>query len=177
MELGIRNRVAMVAAASKGLGRAIAESLAREGCRLSICSRSLESLEPVRDALGGDALAVACDVSRPEDLQRWYDETVGRFGQVKCVGRGAPRTGGSGLDGRPVLEEQPFAQLISHASSSLGRDEASKEALSVEEEFTILGVVTPIEGSTNVISWTYKCDDAPPAALVRYRGVRSCRAP
>src|SRR4051794_28939379 len=45
MDLGIRNRVAMVAAASKGLGRAIAEALAAEGCRVSICSRSLESLE------------------------------------------------------------------------------------------------------------------------------------
>lgn len=85
MELGIRNRVAMVAAASKGLGRAIAESLAREGCRLSICSRSLDSLEPVKQALGGDTLAVACDVSKPEDLQRWFDETVAHFGQVDIL--------------------------------------------------------------------------------------------
>lgn len=85
MDLGISGRVAMVAAASKGLGRAVAESLAAEGCRLSICSRSLQSLEPVREALGGDSLAVACDVSRPEDLQRWYDETVARFGQVDIL--------------------------------------------------------------------------------------------
>jgi 3-oxoacyl-[acyl-carrier protein] reductase len=85
MDLGIKNRVAMVAAASKGLGRAIAEALAREGCRLSICSRSLESLEPVRDSLGDDALGVACDVSKAEDLQRWYDETVARFGQVDIL--------------------------------------------------------------------------------------------
>ena len=85
MDLGIGNRVAMVAAASKGLGRAVAEALAAEGCRLSICSRSLEALEPVRQALGGDALAVACDVSRPADLQRWFDETVARFGQVDIL--------------------------------------------------------------------------------------------
>lgn len=85
MDLGIRNRVAMVAAASKGLGRAIAEALAAEGCRLSICSRSMESLEPVRASLGGDTLAVACDVSNAEDLQRWYDETVARFGQVDIL--------------------------------------------------------------------------------------------
>ena len=71
MDLGITNRVAMVAAASKGLGRAIAEALAKEGCKLSICSRSLESLEPVRSAIGGDTLAVACDVSNADDLQRW----------------------------------------------------------------------------------------------------------
>jgi len=85
MELGIRNRVAMVAAASKGLGRAIAESLAREGCRLSVCSRSLESLEPVKQALGGDTLAVACDVSKAEDLQRWFDATIAHFGQVDIL--------------------------------------------------------------------------------------------
>ena len=85
MDLGIGNRVAMVAAASKGLGRAIAEALAAEGCRLSICSRSLESLEPVREALGGETLAVACDVSSADDLQRWYDETVARFGQVDIL--------------------------------------------------------------------------------------------
>lgn len=85
MDLGLRNRVAMVAAASKGLGRAIAEALAREGCRLSICSRSLESIEPVRQALGGDTLGVACDVSSGEDLQRWYDETLRHFGQVDIL--------------------------------------------------------------------------------------------
>ena len=85
MDLGIRNRVAMVAAASKGLGRAIAESLAAEGCRLSICSRSLDSLEPVRAAIGGETLAVACDVSNADDLQRWFDETVSRFGQVDIL--------------------------------------------------------------------------------------------
>jgi len=76
MDLGINGRVAMVAAASKGLGRAAAEALAAEGCRLSVCSRSVPSF--------GD-LAVACDVSKPEDLQRWYDETIARFGQVDVL--------------------------------------------------------------------------------------------
>jgi 3-oxoacyl-[acyl-carrier protein] reductase len=85
MDLGIRNRVAMVAAASKGLGRAIAEALAAEGCRLSICSRSLDTLEPVREAIGGETLAVACDVSNANDLQRWFDDTVARFGQVDIL--------------------------------------------------------------------------------------------
>src|SRR5688572_8774002 len=85
MDLGIKGRVAMVAAASKGLGRAAAEALAAEGCRLSICSRSLESLEPVRTSLGPDTLAVACDVSRREDLERWFEETMARFGQVDIL--------------------------------------------------------------------------------------------
>jgi 3-oxoacyl-[acyl-carrier protein] reductase len=79
MDLGIKGRVAMVAAASKGLGRAIAEALAAEGCSLSICARSAP--EPV----GPAGLAVACDVSKSEDLQRWFDETVERFGKVDIL--------------------------------------------------------------------------------------------
>jgi 3-oxoacyl-[acyl-carrier protein] reductase len=86
MELGIRNRVAMVAAASKGLGRAMAEALAEEGCQVSLCSRSLDSLQPVVDAIGADrALGVACDVSRADDLTRWYEATIARFGQVDIL--------------------------------------------------------------------------------------------
>ena len=76
MDLGINGRVAMVAAASKGLGRAIAEALAAEGCRLSVCSRSVPDF---------GNLAVACDVSKAEDLQRWYDATIARFGQVDIL--------------------------------------------------------------------------------------------
>jgi 3-oxoacyl-[acyl-carrier protein] reductase len=81
MDLGIQNRVAMVAAASKGLGRAIAEALVAEGCRLSVCSRSIENLS----SYGDDVLRVACDVSNANDLQRWYAETTHRFGQVDIL--------------------------------------------------------------------------------------------
>lgn len=76
MDLGIQGRVAMVAAASKGLGRAAAEALAREGCRISACSRSVPSF--------GD-LTVACDVTKADDLQRWFDQTLDRFGQVDIL--------------------------------------------------------------------------------------------
>ncbi len=80
MELGITNRVAMVAAASKGLGRAIAEALAAEGCRLSVFSRSIEE-----SAYPGDVLKVAGDIGNASDLQRWFDETVAAFGQVDIL--------------------------------------------------------------------------------------------
>ncbi|MEO8036321.1 MAG: SDR family oxidoreductase, partial [Acidobacteriota bacterium] len=70
------------------LGRAIAESLAREGCKLSLCSRSIESLGPAKaavDALGGEALVTACDVSNAADLQRWFDSTAAHFGQIDIL--------------------------------------------------------------------------------------------
>ena len=88
MDLGLKNRVAMVAAASKGLGRAVAESLAREGCRLSVCSRSTDNLDGVRhtiEEMGGEALAVACDVTSADDLERWFAATEAMYGQVDIL--------------------------------------------------------------------------------------------
>ena len=79
MDLGIAGRVAMVAAASKGLGRAVAAALAAEGCRLSVCSRTMP------DDLKGEVLSVACDVTKAADLQRWFDATIERFGQVDIL--------------------------------------------------------------------------------------------
>ena len=88
MDLGINGRVAMVAAASKGLGRAIAESLAREGCRLSVSSRSTDNLDAVRHTIedaGGEALAVRCDVSSAADLEHWVEATIATFGQIDIL--------------------------------------------------------------------------------------------
>src|SRR5205085_5919613 len=79
MDLGISGRVAMVAAASKGLGRAIADALAAEGCRLSVSSRTMEARRDER------SLAMACDVSKPGDLQAWVDATIAHFGQVDIL--------------------------------------------------------------------------------------------
>src|ERR1700730_12380713 len=88
MDLAIGGPVAMVAAASKGLGRAVAEALAREGCRLSICSRSVENLAETRAAIeraGAETLTVKCDVSVRGDLARWFEATEGKFGSVDIL--------------------------------------------------------------------------------------------
>jgi 3-oxoacyl-[acyl-carrier protein] reductase len=89
MNLELNNRVAMVAAASKGLGRACALALAKEGCRISICSRSAESLEIARAEIAAhapkDTLAVTADVASAADLEMWYQQTVERFGQVDIL--------------------------------------------------------------------------------------------
>ena len=107
MDLGIQGRVAMVAAASKGLGRATAEALAAEGCRLSVCSRSVPDY---RDStVASDVLAVACDVSKAEDLQRWYDATVKRFGQVDIL---VTNTGGPPAAPFLKLTEEQWASGI-----------------------------------------------------------------
>ncbi len=90
MDLALTGRVAMVAAASKGIGRAIAESLAREGCRLSICSRSEDSLGAARAAIakeapGAEVQTIACDLSKPADLEAWFRSAESRFGAVDIL--------------------------------------------------------------------------------------------
>src|SRR5687768_11688685 len=79
MDLHLQGRVAMVAAASKGLGRACSEALAAEGCRVSICARG------DMDAVAGAELRVTADVSRAEDLARWHGETEARLGAVDIL--------------------------------------------------------------------------------------------
>jgi len=88
MDLGIKNRVAMVAAASKGLGKAAALSLAKEGCKVSICGRSPEMLEGAArelEDLGVEVLATTCDVSNPEDLAQWFSRTEDCLGPVDIL--------------------------------------------------------------------------------------------
>lgn len=88
MDLGLRGRVAMVAAGSKGLGRAIAASLVAEGARVSICARTpgpLAETEAALRAAGGDVLALPIDVSQAADLARWHAATVERFGAPSLV--------------------------------------------------------------------------------------------
>jgi 3-oxoacyl-[acyl-carrier protein] reductase len=83
MELGVRGRTAMVAAGSKGLGRAIATALAREGARVSICARSPGPLAEAEQALrgaGGDVFAMAVDLTKADELARWHAATVERMG-------------------------------------------------------------------------------------------------
>lgn len=88
MDLGIRGKVAMVAAGSKGLGRAAALALAAEGCSVSVCGRSARSLEAVKaelEALGVPALAVVADVAKAEDLVRWHQATEAALGPVDIL--------------------------------------------------------------------------------------------
>ena len=83
MDLGLSGRTAMVAAGSKGLGRAIATALVKEGARVSICARSPVPLDETARALraaGGDVVTTVVDVSRAEDLARWHAATVDKLG-------------------------------------------------------------------------------------------------
>lgn len=99
MDLGLRGKVALVAAASKGLGRAVAHELAAEGAALAICSRDADAIaEAGRDiaaATGADVLAQAADVSDPAAIAALVDAALARFGRVDILltNSGGPPSG------------------------------------------------------------------------------------
>jgi hypothetical protein len=69
MDLGIEGKVAVVAASSKGLGRASAEALAAEGCKVVVCSRNADELQAMAEPIG--ALAVPMDITEPDAPSAW----------------------------------------------------------------------------------------------------------
>jgi 3-oxoacyl-[acyl-carrier protein] reductase len=89
MDLGLKDRVAIVGGGSKGLGRACADSLAREGTKLAICSRNPEDLataaQEIRSSTGVDVLAVPGDLSKLEDIQNLVGQTVDHFGRLDIL--------------------------------------------------------------------------------------------
>jgi len=96
--------VAIVAGASRGLGRAIAEGLTAEGARVAICSRSTEALAKTAEAIAartataaarGEVLPVPGDVSRAEDVDRLAATTLARWGRVDILvtNAGGPPSG------------------------------------------------------------------------------------
>lgn len=99
MELGIQGKVFLVAAASKGLGYGVARALAKDGAKVSICSRTEADIVTAADRLhaetGVETLATACDVRQPESLQRWVDRTVSAWGRIDglLVNAGGPPPG------------------------------------------------------------------------------------
>jgi 3-oxoacyl-[acyl-carrier protein] reductase len=90
MDLGLKGRVAIVAAASKGLGRAVAEELARDGAEVAICGRSASNLndaaETIRKATGRSVFTQELDVTRAEAVHDFVAAVEKRFARVDiCV--------------------------------------------------------------------------------------------
>jgi 3-oxoacyl-[acyl-carrier protein] reductase len=90
MDFGLKGRTAIVAAASKGLGRAVAEELAREGARLAICARTAAPLERTAAEISAETRSEVfwqrCDVTDYSAVQKFVAGTEARFGRVDiCV--------------------------------------------------------------------------------------------
>src|SRR2546430_6825219 len=90
MNLGLKNRVAIVAAASRGIGFACARELAREGTRVFLCSRdpkhASEAAKKIHEETGADVAGIACDVANDADVQAFINLAIERAGQIDiCV--------------------------------------------------------------------------------------------
>jgi 3-oxoacyl-[acyl-carrier protein] reductase len=98
VDLGISGKTAMVTAASRGIGYACAETLAREGARIVMCARGEKALaqaaDQIRHTTGARVLAQTADVTRTDDVQRLTALAVAEFGGVDvlvAIGGSPPR--------------------------------------------------------------------------------------
>ena len=100
MDLGIKERVALVAASSQGIGRATAEAFAAEGCRIAMCARNAElcglAAEQIRARYKVEVLAEAFDVTDAGAVSQFVGAVAAKFGSIDiCVtnGGGPPAKG------------------------------------------------------------------------------------
>lgn len=98
MDLSLRQKVALVAAASKGLGKAVARELAGEGARVAICSRDENLVRQAADEIaaetGSEVYAQRADVTQPEHVKRFVSGALDRFGtaHILVTNAGGPRS-------------------------------------------------------------------------------------
>jgi 3-oxoacyl-[acyl-carrier protein] reductase len=90
MELGLKGRIAIVAAASQGLGRAVAEEFAREGCQVAICARTAKDLQraaaEIGKANGREVFHQALDVTDPVAVRGFVEAVEKKYGRIDiCV--------------------------------------------------------------------------------------------
>ena len=120
MDLGIKNRVALVAASSKGLGKAVAFQLSREGSKVVICARNKERLFKTRDEITsqtrGQVRAFLADVRDREQVSRMVKNVVDEFGTIEIL---VCNTGGppSGLADEFTLDDYRDALALNLLST------------------------------------------------------------
>src|SRR5262245_65912445 len=100
MDLGLRGKVALVTAASKGMGRACALGFATEGAKVAMCARTEADVQAaaaaVRTKTGAEVLAMAADVTKADDVKRLVTRTKEAFGAIDVLvaNCGGPPRGG-----------------------------------------------------------------------------------
>ena len=143
MDLGLKGRVAIVAAASKGLGKAVAMGLAREGAAVAICARGQAQLDLTASEISGDIFALALDVTDEEQVRAFVYAVHLRFGRIDiCVTNAGgppakPFAATSSADWRaavdlnlmstlhfarevlPIMQEQRWGRLITITSAAV----------------------------------------------------------
>jgi 3-oxoacyl-[acyl-carrier protein] reductase len=173
MDLGLTGKVAMVAGASRGLGFAVAQALAREGARVSLSSRDETAIQEAARRIGGDVLAVAVDVTSAEAIQRWTLATAEKYGGVDLLftNSGGPPAGPAiSFDDRAW---QDAAELLLFSALRMVRSVVPlmqargggailmSTSSSVKEPIQNLGLSTVLRASVSALAKTLALELAP----------------
>jgi len=98
MDLGLKGKVALITGSTKGIGRAIAENLAAEGCHLGICARSQDEVNKAVEELsatGVNVVGAAVDVADADSLASWVDACTAQLGGIDIF---VPNVSAGGAD-------------------------------------------------------------------------------
>ena len=118
MDLGINGKVALVAAASRGFGRAVAAQLAAEGCRVAICARRREPLEQAAREIetqaratnpAAEVLPVVADVCNRDDCRRFVESAAAKWGGVDIL---VTNTGGPAPGTFETTDERAWGDAV-----------------------------------------------------------------
>ncbi len=108
----VDGRVANITGGGRGLGQWIAEALSDAGARVVLCSRKVEACEDVKRAIearGGQALAFACDITKPDDVQAVVRAAQDTFGAVDILVNNSGATWGARAEDMPL---ERFAAVV-----------------------------------------------------------------
>ena len=178
MDLGLKGKVAMVGGASRGLGYAVAEALAREGATVSISSTTPASIDAaatriVAAAPGAQVLAATVDVRNGDQIAAWGRQTFERFGGVDLLftNAGGPPSGPAiGFDDaawQNAIDLLLFSTLrmVRAAVPSMkargGGSILMSTSASVKEPIPNLGLSTVLRASVSALAKTLALELAP----------------
>lgn len=113
MDLKLTNKIAIVLAASKGLGKAVATALANEGATVIISSRNAEKLNEaaaeIKEATRSKVTCIPADVSKPKDIETLINTTVQKFGRIDIL---INNTGGPPFDKFETFDDEAWKKAF-----------------------------------------------------------------
>jgi 3-oxoacyl-[acyl-carrier protein] reductase len=113
MELGLKDRVALVTGANNGLGIAIARAMGRERARVAICGREearlREAADGIRRETGGSLMAIAADPTDPHEVHQVIEEALSRWGRIDIA---VANVMGPPLGGFDVVSREHFQRAV-----------------------------------------------------------------